>query len=338
MSTKLNNNIQKLNQQVKSLKGQLKAKNGNLSRSNAPVAYGNSWTGSDKPLRVRQSERIATIIASSTPGNYSVDSFAINPGNSTTFPWLASFARLFDRYKFHELKFKFVNYASTTTSGNVTMAIDFDTLDTAPTDSVGMSNMAKFVSFSPWKVETLTVPVNRRGTQQYLFTYDSNAESNVNVDLKTYNLGNFLVSTEGLPSNQVVGYIVAEYDVELFDKNNVYRDVILDNDFICYRYETTPGVLVDEHSGLECSVDTTNQVIKLTGFEVGETYNVMLLISGYPASANPNVLTGLTPTTGESYTSNTMVYGVCTATAATVTYTSSSTASSLTYSVLVTKI
>lgn len=93
MSTKLNNNIQKLNQQVKSLKGQLKAKNGNISRSNAPVSYGNSWTGSDKPLRVRQSERIATIVASSTPGNYSVDSFAINPGNSTTFPWLASFAR-----------------------------------------------------------------------------------------------------------------------------------------------------------------------------------------------------------------------------------------------------
>lgn len=315
MSTKLSN-IRKLNQQVKSLKGQLRANSRNFSTSNAPVNYGTSWASSSKPLRMKQCERIATIIASSTAGSYHVDSFAINPGNSTTFPWLGNIARLFDRYKFHDLKFKFVNYASTTTSGNVTLAVDFDTLDTPPTDSVGMSNMAKFVSFAPWKCETLSIPVNRRGVQQYLFTYDSNAESGSNIDLKTYNLGNFLVSTEGMPADQVAGYIVAEYDVELFDKNDSYQSV-LDIDFCAL-----DGSTLNESSGLTISYDDSIRTIKIDGLVVGEQYNTNLMLT---AGLSTNLLVGLSPVTGECYVDSSnswRINGVCEATASSASFTS----------------
>lgn len=183
-----------------------------------PASSVPTWAGQSKSLRIHQMERIANVTSnSSTAGAFKADSYVINPANSTTFPWLSSIATLFDKYKFHSLKFFFVNNSPTSIAGNVTMAVDFDTLDSIPANGVAMSNLAKFTSFAPWKAEELVIPVNRPSNNTWLFTASSVPSG---TDAKTYNLGNFLISTEGLTSTSyLAGYLCVEYDVELLDKN-----------------------------------------------------------------------------------------------------------------------
>lgn len=216
--------------QNKSLKNQI----AQLQRSNAikkvaannvrkkenkvPASSVPTWAGQSRSLRIHQMERVANITSNgTTAGAFKADSFSINPANSTTFPWLSGIAALFDKYKFHKLKFFFVNNSPTSIAGNVTMAVDFDTLDSAPANGVAMSNLAKFTSFAPWKAEELVIPVNRPSNNTWLYTAGSIPSG---ADAKTYNLGNFLISTEGLTSTSyLVGYLCVEYDVELLDKN-----------------------------------------------------------------------------------------------------------------------
>lgn len=225
MSTK-----NQLQQQVKNLKNQVsqlkrtrtttvKVTNTGRRTSRVPAASVPTFSGVSRPLRIHEKERIGTITANSTAGSFKADGFVLNPANSTTFPWLSSIAQLFDKYKFHKLVFTYVNNAPTSVPGNVSLAVDFDTLDSTPATSIAMSNLAKFKTFAPWKSDSLEVPVNRRGNNLWLFTEDAQAASNTNVDLKTYNLGKFYVSTEGMTASQVAGYLMVEYDVELLDKN-----------------------------------------------------------------------------------------------------------------------
>lgn len=183
-----------------------------------PSASVPSWSGQSKALRIHQMERIANVTSNgTTAGAFKADSYIINPANSTTFPWLSSIAALFDKYKFHKLRFFFINNSPTSIAGNVTMAVDFDTLDSVPATGVAMSNLAKFTSFAPWKAEELVIPVNRPSNNVWLFTAGSVPSG---ADAKTYNLGNFLISTEGITTtNYLTGYLCVEYDVELLDKN-----------------------------------------------------------------------------------------------------------------------
>lgn len=228
MSTKsdLQKQVKNLKNQVTQLKRSKTVKGNKVTgsvtskRKNvAPMADVPTFGGSSRPLRIHETERIGTIIANSTAGSFKADAFVMNPANATTFPWLHSIASLYDKYKFHKLKFTYVNNAPTNVAGNVSLAVDFDTLDTTPANSIGMSNLAKFKTFAPWKSESLDIPVNRRGNNLWLFTEDAKAQANTDVDLKTYNLGKFYVSTEGMTASQVAGYLMVEYDVELLDKN-----------------------------------------------------------------------------------------------------------------------
>lgn len=184
----------------------------------APMASVPVWTGQSKALRIHQTERIGNVTSNgTTAGAFKADVFNINPANTTTFPWLSGIAALFDKYKFHKLRFFFINNSPTSIAGNVTMAVDFDTLDSAPANGVAMSNLAKFASFAPWKSEELVIPVNRPSNNSWLYTAGTIP---VGADAKTYNLGNFIISTEGITTTSyLAGYLCVEYDVELLDKN-----------------------------------------------------------------------------------------------------------------------
>lgn len=227
MSNITKNDLLKQNKVLKNQVNQLKRSNAvktltaatyRRKENRAPTSSIPSWAGQSKALRIHQMERIANVVSNSTTaGAFKADSYAINPANPTTFPWLSSIASLFDKYKFHKLRFFFINNSPTSIAGNVTMAVDFDTLDAIPANGVAMSNLAKFVSFAPWKAEELVIPVQRPSNNSWLFTTSSVPTG---ADAKTYNLGNFLISTEGITTtNYLSGYLCVEYDVELLDKN-----------------------------------------------------------------------------------------------------------------------
>lgn len=228
MSNITKSDLLKQNKMLKNQVAQLQRRNAitkanttQKKKNQVPVASVPTWTGQSKALRIHQTERIANVTANSTTaGAFKADSYVINPADSVTFPWLSSIAKLFDKYKFHKLRFFFVNNSPTSIAGNVTMAVDFDTLDSTPANGTQMTNLAKFSTFAPWKQEELSIPVNRPGNNSWLFTLDNQGTISSNMDLKTYNLGNFLISTEGISTTSyLVGYLCVEYDVELLDKN-----------------------------------------------------------------------------------------------------------------------
>jgi hypothetical protein len=228
MSNITKSDLLKQNKQLKNQVAQLKRSNAvtkptstNKKKAQVPVSSIPTWSGQSKSLRIHQMERIANVTANSTTaGNFKADSYVLNPADSVTFPWLSSIAKLFDKYKFHKLRFMFINNSPTSIAGNVTMAVDFDTLDSSPANGTQMTNLAKFSTFAPWKQEDLVIPVQRPGNNTWLYTLDNQGTIPSGADLKTYNLGNFLISTEGIATvGYLVGYLCVEYDVELLDKN-----------------------------------------------------------------------------------------------------------------------
>jgi hypothetical protein len=225
--TKLKNKINNQSQEIAALRRRMstirKRSRAPPSRPSSSIQTGNlapiskvpTWSGVSRPIRIHQEERVASVTGIAS-GGFNATKYVINPADPTTFPWLSSIAALFDKYKFHKLEFRYITSSPTSSGGNVSLAVDFDTLDSAPANGVAMSNLAKFNTFATWANETLVVPVNRRGNNAWLYTLDGNASSN---DPKTYNLGNLFVSTESVTSTTPIGYIVVEYDVELLDKN-----------------------------------------------------------------------------------------------------------------------
>lgn len=259
--------------------------------SQVPSAAVPSWSGQSKSLRIHQMERIANVTSNgTTAGNFKADSYIINPANSTTFPWLSGIANLFDKYKFHKLRFFFINNSPTSIAGNVTMAVDFDTLDAVPANGIGMSNLAKFISFAPWKSEELSIPVNRPGNNSWLFTTN---ETPVGTDAKTYNLGNFLISTEGITSTDyLVGYLCVEYDVELLDKNPKTADLNPDIN-LSMKYVLVTYANLNVESGLSAVWNNSDRSLTVNG----ATPDELLLLTAYVNNSNAQ------DATAPSYTS-----------------------------------
>lgn len=197
----------------------------------APVNYATVMQGGANSLRVRQTEIIGKIGAntsgwwSPSVDKYSVFTLPINPANPTTFPWLSYIARLYDKYRFHSLTFRYINSVPTATRGNFMMALDYDTLDKAPSSLIEGSQLAKYQLTPVYVPTTFKIPVSHPGSRNWLYTFDLSATTNT-VDLKTYNLGNLFIALDGLDPNGPAdfGYLAVEYDVELIDKNPVISD------------------------------------------------------------------------------------------------------------------
>ncbi len=162
------------------------------------------------PSMYKECERIMTITGKTSFGI--VDSLRVNPGLPETFPWLSGLANLFEKYKFHRLVFRFKNLKGTSSAGNILLSFDYDTLDSAPTSAIEMTQSTIYVDGAPWRVFELEIPV---GDLPYLYTRSGNVASS---DLKTYDIGRLHIGAEGCADTTDHGYLEVEYHVSLKDK------------------------------------------------------------------------------------------------------------------------
>lgn len=65
---------------------------------------------------IQHREYIGDITSSATPGDLKISKYSINPGLSTTFPWLNILANSFEEYVFTGLVFYFVSSTATDTT------------------------------------------------------------------------------------------------------------------------------------------------------------------------------------------------------------------------------
>lgn len=140
---------------------------------------------------------------------YAVASNSINPALQT-FPWLSTIAGSYQKYKFTSLKFRYVASCSATVGGRVCMAHQLDAADPVPANKGAMFQINPNVEVSAWN--EITLSVNQKGGS--LFT---RSLTTVGTDVKTYDYGNLLLSTDNCTTTSVIGDLFVDYTVQLFD-------------------------------------------------------------------------------------------------------------------------
>jgi len=120
--------------------------------------------------------------------------FALNPGLSSSFPWLFKQASGYESYKFTKLSFKWQPACAATTPGAILLAVDFDPLDPAPSSLLQMANYQGATRGDVWTEVVAHVNLaDSRNKGEYRFVRSElTPESIQNISL--YDLGNCFVA------------------------------------------------------------------------------------------------------------------------------------------------
>jgi len=149
------------------------------------------------------------------PGSvdYNVTKIPVNPGLPFSFPWLSQMASLYESYCFEKLDFEFETMSSTSTTGSVMLAVDYDASDPTPVEKSQLASYQDYKRSSPWesfKQHSSAQNLHKRST----FNVREGALS-ANQDVKLYDTGNLFVSTQGQANGNAVGELYVDYRVKL---------------------------------------------------------------------------------------------------------------------------
>jgi hypothetical protein len=133
--------------------------------------------------------------------------FQVNPGLASIFPWASQLARSYDKYIFRKLKFEFRSVVPTTTAGVVMMSFDYDTLDSLPVSKFEHAQTTPNVESNSFNSFELKVQCDN--TPRFV-----RQGAIPNVDLKTYDLGQLVISSS-YGAAALVGEVYVDYEVEL---------------------------------------------------------------------------------------------------------------------------
>jgi hypothetical protein len=203
-------------------------------RQHAPTITAVKPYQKDGSVRVRRREYVADIDVWSSA--FTAQSYAINPGQPWMH-WLSSFARNFDLYHFHSLRFIYETDIGTGSAGTVMMAADYDSADPAP---LSKKDMRDFMDATKGPVyDNIKYDFNAR------LAHGTNTLKTVRTagvppggDVKTYDCGVFYLATSGV-SLSLPGELSVEYDVEFFAPHLDVRESALDS---AHYYQCTTGV------------------------------------------------------------------------------------------------
>jgi len=199
-----------------------KRQNG-LSVSSAPQSYSArvetlmpKITRTARSMRIAHRELVLSSVAGST-GFTVQNSLALNPGLTTTFPWLAPQAQQWEMYKVHRLRAEWIPIASTGTAGDVYLSPNYDASDPQPTTEVQAANNVNAVVDSVWKVLSCDLDPSSMmglGPRKYV------RPCAVAGDIKTFDIGKLFVCSNNEANTNTVGKLYLSYDFEFFTPQN----------------------------------------------------------------------------------------------------------------------
>jgi len=174
-------------------------------------------------VRFPGKEYIADIITSADGLTFKNNTFSINPGDATTFPWLSQIAQGFTQYRFHGLVFYFKSNSadaigSTNTAlGSVVMATDYNVLDRPFPNKTTMEVHEFCAAGKP--SEDIIHPIEcdpKRTTIENLYVRNNDSGQS---DRRFHDLGLFQIATVGQQAESVVGELWVSYDIEFFKRS-----------------------------------------------------------------------------------------------------------------------
>ena len=206
---------------------------GDYAVSNAPAVTANSLlvNASNIPqfgtgkvaVNFKHREFIGDVFSSSTPGAFTINSYPINPGIQTSFPWLAGVVGAnFQQYRINGMTYEYRSMSSdalnstNTALGSVIMATDYDSADSVFGNKQEMENTEYGVSCKPSVNMLHAIECSRTQTPvSELYIRAFNVPSG--KDIRMYDLGRFSIATVGFQGTNVnCGELWCTYDIDCF--------------------------------------------------------------------------------------------------------------------------
>nr|QKV51201.1 putative capsid protein [Crucivirus sp.] len=201
-------------------------------------------------MSIKHSEYIGDLISSATTGssNFVSQSYALNPGNSGTFPWLASTAINFQHYRFKKLVFEYRPLTSESTSstavtllsmGSVIAATQYNSVLGPYTTKQQMAESDFSVTTKPSEHMLHAVECDPRFNplgELFISAQTSLTIGANSSDIRMQNLGIFQISSCNIPvaaSTAIdLGEIWVHYEVELYKPQiNAYLSGLLSSHY-----------------------------------------------------------------------------------------------------------
>ncbi len=157
-----------------------------------------------------EDEEIGDIAGSATT---SITSFAINPGQSGTFPFLATIAQRFEKYVFTQLEFYYKRevseFATAGQTGKVVLSCDYDASDAPPTNKQQMMDTDPHVDGMPCENMVLVVDCREAFSNGPKYVRPGGLPGS--SDIKTFDVGNVNVGVFGSAGGINVGELHVRY-------------------------------------------------------------------------------------------------------------------------------
>jgi len=170
-----------------------------------------SGFASDGRIRVTHREYLGDILGSVA---FTVNKFSINPGLNTTFPWLAPIANQYESYLIRKMSFEYETQKSANTSGTIMLGVDYDASDANPVSKQQLMSYHDSVRSAVWSECKFVCDIRdlqKFGVQRYL----RGGVLAANLDVKTFDVGNLFVATQGCADATAIGELYVTYDLEL---------------------------------------------------------------------------------------------------------------------------
>lgn len=168
-------------------------------------------TGKMGSRTIRYKEYVQDILGSVAFGT---TVFQCNPGLSNLFAWLSGQALFYQEYTVKALKFCFETEKATTLSGKVMFAFLQDSSDPAPASKQEMLENLLKAAGAIWQPFCLPLSMsNFPALGKSRFIRGGNLAAN--LDVKTYDIGQLVVATQGMADATAAGELYVEYEIEL---------------------------------------------------------------------------------------------------------------------------
>lgn len=179
---------------------------GNIVLSGKPFGMGaqNRSAGLRRTKRVENDEFIVAISSASVGANFGNTAFACNPGQASTFPWLAGEATQWEKYRFEYLEFYYEHdvssFATAGTTGKVIMSFDYDAADSPPTTKQQMLDTQPHADGMPNEDFGMSMdPPDLDGRTDLHYVRLAGLPGG--ADIRLYDVGNLNVATQGIASS-----------------------------------------------------------------------------------------------------------------------------------------
>lgn len=182
-----------------------------------------SFVNRGHETRVCHREYITDVVVPSSATVFSNTAYTINPGDSTTFPWLSPIAAQFQQYKINGMVFEFKTLSSDITAGgalgSVVLATDYDVNGVPYPNKSVMENSEYAVSCKPSLSQIHAIECDPKLTSVPIkYVRDSDQSLSATSDNRMYDHGKFQLATVGLPGSAatVLGELWVSYDISLY--------------------------------------------------------------------------------------------------------------------------